>query len=53
MKDFVEVKNVCWTDVLSKDDPDAAVQAFEDIFIPLVNKWAPLRKFVVRSTGTP
>lgn len=51
---FIEdVKNVRWSNVLSEKDPEKALGKFWEIFMPLVEKHAPLRKFTVRNVRTP
>lgn len=43
-KKFIyEVKEMCWSDVLSADNPDIALQKFNNLFYPLVEKHAPLK----------
>lgn len=48
-----DIKNSSWSNVLSKTDPDDALQEFNDMFMKLIEKHAPLKRFVVRATGTP
>ena len=47
------VKNVCWSNVLLEPDPGKALNNFNDHFMPLVEKYAPLKKFTVRNISTP
>ena len=45
-----EVREVDWSDVLQKEDPDLALRAFDSLLLPIVNKQAPVRKLTVRNT---
>lgn len=47
-----EIKNICWSDVLSTNNPRDALTNFDEIFMPLVEKHAPLKKFTVRKART-
>lgn len=48
-----DVKNVCWSKVLSSTNPDEALSKFDEVLMPLVDKHAPLKKFTVRNARTP
>lgn len=48
-----DVKNVCWSEMLSKTDPEVALGIFYEIFLPLVEKHAPLKKFTVENVRSP
>lgn len=48
-----DVKNNSWSKIYSKTDPEEALEEFTETFMKLVEKHAPLKKFVVRSTRTP
>ena len=47
-----EVREVDWSEVVQKEDPDLALRAFDSLF-PIVNKQAPVRKLTVRNTMPP
>lgn len=47
---FVEdVSNVDWNDVYSANDPEVSLTAFMDIFIKIVNRYAPMKKSIAKS----
>ena len=48
-----DVKAICWSEVLSTNNPETALSRFNNLFLPLVETHAPLKKFVVRNIVTP
>lgn len=50
---YENVTHIDWTAVLSKEDPDQALQAFNDLLRPVIEKHAPVRKQTVRNVMAP
>jgi len=48
-----EVRGVDWSEVLRKEDPDLALGEFDNVLLPIVNKFAPIKKFNVRNFVSP
>ena len=48
-----EVREVAWSQVLLKEDPDLALGAFDSLLRPIVSKQAPVRKLTVRNAMSP
>lgn len=48
-----EVKEICWSEVFAANNPEIALLKFNNLFLPLVEKHAPLKKFTVRNAITP
>ena len=48
-----EVREVDWSEVVQKEDPDLALRAFDSLLLPIVNKQAPVSKLTVRNTMSP
>ena len=48
-----EVREVDWSEVVQKEDPDLALRAFDILLLPIVNKQAPVSKLTVRNTMSP
>lgn len=47
------VYDLCWSDVFKQVHPDNAIRAFENIFYPVVDKHAPIKKHTVRNVKVP
>jgi len=51
---FIEdVQAICWSDVLAASNPETALFIFNKLFLSLIDKHAPLKKFTVRNKVTP
>lgn len=48
-----EVENISWADVYREDHPDLALDTFENLLHPIINKHAPIRKCTVRNKRSP
>ncbi len=48
-----DVKNLGWESVLVKQDPDDTLEGFNTLFLQVLEKHAPLRKYTVRSKRSP
>lgn len=48
-----EVSGLCWSEVLMETNPDSALMKFNNVFMKVVEKHAPIKKFTVRSINTP
>ncbi len=48
-----EVSGLCWSDVLMETNPNSALMKFNNVFMKVVEKHAPMKKFTVRSISTP
>ena len=48
-----DVKNICWSDVISKEHPDAALDEFMKLLLPIIDKHAPVKKQTVRPVTAP
>lgn len=48
-----DVKLICWSEVLAANNPEIALLKFNNLFLPLVEKLAPLKKSTVRNAMTP
>ena len=44
-----DVKNICWSDAINKEHPDAALDGFMKLFFPIIDKHAPITKMTVRT----
>ena len=42
----VDVKNICWSMECNEEQPDAALDTFMKLLIPVTNKQRPLRKWL-------
>ena len=40
---YEEVKNIDWSTVLDKEEPELALRAFNDLFGPLIDRHAPVK----------
>jgi hypothetical protein len=43
----VDVKGICWSVVCNEEQPDAALDTFMKLLIPVTNKHAPIKKMTV------
>ena len=43
------VKNICWSVVCNKEQPDAALDTFMTFLIPVTNKHAPIKNMTVKT----
>jgi hypothetical protein len=48
-----EVKNICWSVVCNKEQPDAALDTFMKLLIPVTNKHTPIKKITVKTVQSP
>jgi hypothetical protein len=48
-----DVKNMCWSDVINKEHPAAALDAFMILLLPIIDKHAPVKKLTVRTVKAP
>ena len=48
-----DVKNICWSDVINKEHPDAALDEFMKLLLPIIDKHAPVKKLTVRTVKAP
>ena len=50
-----EVSGLCWSDVLMETNPDSesALMKFNNVFMKVVEKHEPMKKFTVKSISTP
>ena len=48
-----EAREVDWSEVVQKEDPDLAPRAFDSLLLPIVNKQAQVSKLTVRNTMSP
>jgi hypothetical protein len=47
-----EVKHICWSDVINKEHPDTALDAFMKLLLPIIDTHAP-KKLTVRIFKAP
>ena len=50
---YGEIKDLDWSTVLNKEDPDLALDVFTGLIMPIIDKYAPLRKQTVRNVKAP
>lgn len=48
-----DVNNLCWSDVYKENHPDDAIKAFVNIFYPVLDKHAPIKKYTVKNVKAP
>ena len=48
-----DVKNICWSDVINEEHPDAALDEFMKLLHPITDKHAPVKKLTVRTVKAP
>lgn len=48
-----DIRNIDWSQVLQEVDPDLALEVFMNLFMPIVDKHAPLRRMTVRNIASP
>ena len=48
-----DVKNICWSDVINKEHPDAVLDEFMKLLLPIIDKHAPVKKLTVRTVKAP
>jgi hypothetical protein len=48
-----EVKNMCWSGVINEEHPDAALDEFRKLLLPINDKHAPVKKLTVRPVQAP
>jgi hypothetical protein len=46
---IVVVNNICWSLVCNKEEPDAALDTFMKLLIPVTNKHAPIKKRIAKT----
>ena len=39
-----DVKYICWSDVINEEHPDAALDEFMKLLLPIIDKHAPVKK---------
>ena len=44
-----DVKNICWSDGISKEHPDAALDEFMKLILPIIDEHALVKKLTVRT----
>ena len=44
---------ICWSDVINKEHPDAVLNTFSKLLLPIIDKHAPLKKLTVRTVKAP
>ena len=44
-----DVKNIFWSVVCNEEKPDAALDTFMKLLIPVTNKHAPIKKMTVKT----
>ena len=44
-----DVKNICWSDVINEEHPYAALDEFMKLFLPIIDRHAPVKKLTVRT----
>ena len=49
----VDVKNICWSVVCNEEQPDAALDTFMKLLIPVTNKHAPIKIMIVKTVKSP
>jgi hypothetical protein len=47
------VKNICWSGVINKEHPDAALNEFIQLLLPIIDKQAPVKKQIFRIFKAP
>ena len=50
---YEEVKNIDWSTVLQEEDPNTALNVFNKLLMPIIDKHAPLKKRTVRNVSSP
>ena len=50
---YVDVKNICCSVVCNEEQPDAALDTFLKLLIPVTNKHAPINKMTVKTVKSP
>jgi hypothetical protein len=48
-----DVKNMCWSDVINEEHPDAALDEFMKLLLPIIDKHAPVKKLTIRTVKAP
>ena len=48
-----DVKNICWSVVCNEEQPDAALDTFMELLIPVTNKHAPIKNMTVKTVKSP
>ena len=51
--DVDDVKNICWSDVINEEHPNAALDDFMKLLLPIIDKHAPVKKLTVRTVKAP
>ena len=44
---------MCWSVVCNEEQPDPALDTFMKLFIPVINKHAPIKKMTVKTVKSP
>jgi hypothetical protein len=47
------VKNICWSDVINKQHPDATLNEFMKLLLTIIDKHSPVKKLTVRTVKAP
>ena len=50
---LLDVSNICWNHILESDDPNAALESFNNKFLRVIDTHAPMRKQTVRKVNCP
>jgi hypothetical protein len=48
-----DVLNICWSDVVNKEHPDAALDEFMKLLRPIIYEHAPVKKWTFRIVKAP
>jgi hypothetical protein len=49
----VDVKSICWSDVINEEYTDSALDEFMKLLLPNIDKHAPVKKLTVRTIKAP
>lgn len=50
---YDEVRNVDWSTALQEEDPNTALNIFNKLVMPIIDKHGPLKKRTVRNAPSP
>jgi hypothetical protein len=50
---WMMLKHICWSDVINEEHPDAALDEFVKLLLPVIDKHAPVKKMTVRTVKAP
>jgi hypothetical protein len=48
-----DVKNICWSDVINKEHPEAALDTFTKLLLPIIDQHATVKKPIFRTVKAP